>query len=164
MAIMSSWTRRRILLVNQLCKNKRRMALKSNLFSFISMTLIRIRIYGHGVASLCTEIMSLWARSLLRGKSFLIKENNNNSTFSWCFSYGFSADRLICVGFIERPKSSSNKIVTSDYILSRDARYEIDIAGTRFRLTPYLHAPPVFNSVKQKYRPTVISYKSDVLT
>lgn len=48
--------------------------------------------------------------------------------------------------------------------MSKEAKYQIDIAGTRFSITPYLHAPPVINSVSlgQKYRPTVISYKSDV--
>ncbi|KAJ3639735.1 hypothetical protein Zmor_003076 [Zophobas morio] len=77
--------------------------------------------------------------------------------------YGFSADKLICVGFIQRPPSSSNKIITSEYIMSKEAVYQIDVAGTRFSLTPYLHAPPVLSSsTLQKYRPTVISYKSDV--
>ncbi|EFA10911.2 pyruvate dehydrogenase phosphatase regulatory subunit, mitochondrial [Tribolium castaneum] len=78
--------------------------------------------------------------------------------------YGFSADKLICLGFIRRPKSSSVKTITSEYILSKEAKYEIDIAGTRFSIMPYLHAPPVTNTVNlgQKYRPTVIRYKSDV--
>jgi 2-keto-3-deoxy-6-phosphogluconate aldolase len=68
------------------------------------------------------------------------------------------------VGFIERPESSNVKIITTDYILSKEALYQVDVAGTRFTLTPYLHAPPVSHSVtfEQKYRPTVISYKSDV--
>ncbi|RZC36002.1 pyruvate dehydrogenase phosphatase regulatory subunit, mitochondrial-like [Asbolus verrucosus] len=78
--------------------------------------------------------------------------------------YGFSADKLICVGFIHRPQSSNIKIITSDYIMSKDAVYQVDVAGVRFSLTPYLHAPPVISSVTfgQKYRPTVISYKSDI--
>ena len=47
--------------------------------------------------------------------------------------------------------------------MSKEAVYQIDVAGTRFSLTPYLHAPPVLSSsTLQKYRPTVISYKSDV--
>lgn len=75
--------------------------------------------------------------------------------------YGFSADKLICLGFIRRPDS---KIITSDYILSKDAVYEIDIAGQRFTCTPYLHAPVVAitQSQSKKYRPTAISYRSDI--
>lgn len=79
------------------------------------------------------------------------------------FRYGFSAGKLICVGFIEKPKSSDNRIITSDYILSKDAQYQVDIAGHRFSLTPYLRAPPVTSTINfgQKYRPTVINYKID---
>ncbi|CAH0562194.1 unnamed protein product [Brassicogethes aeneus] len=78
--------------------------------------------------------------------------------------YGFSADKLICLGFISRPKSSGKKTITADYILSKDAFYQIDIAGHRFSLTPYLHAPTIPNAVspEKKYKPTLIKYKSDI--
>lgn len=67
---------------------------------------------------------------------------------------------MICLGFIERPQSeSSTKVVTSDYVLSKEAKYQIDIAGYRFKALPYLHAP-VLNSQStrsSRYRPTVVS-------
>lgn len=76
------------------------------------------------------------------------------------FRYGFNADKLICLGYIHRPKSSKNKTVTADYILEKEAKYQIDIAGNRFAATPYLHAPTVGNFTAQdiNYKPTVIKY------
>lgn len=79
----------------------------------------------------------------------------------WFFSsYGFNADKLICLGYIQRPKSSTNKIVTADYILNKEALYQVDIAGNKFTAMPYLHAPTMGNFTGQniKYRPTAIKY------
>ncbi|KAH1023474.1 hypothetical protein HUJ04_012674 [Dendroctonus ponderosae] len=42
--------------------------------------------------------------------------------------YGFSANKLICLGFISKPAKVENRIVTRDYILAKDAVYEVDIA------------------------------------
>ena len=73
-------------------------------------------------------------------------------------------NKLICLGFIWQPKSSPTKIVTHDFITSKDANYEIDIAGNKFSATPYLYTPLITNNVAQyrKYKPTVIKYKSDI--
>lgn len=78
--------------------------------------------------------------------------------------YGFAADKLICLGFIQRPATSEIKTISADYILSKDAVYQIDIAGKRFAAVPHLHAPSTITQVtqSQKYRPTAISYKSDI--
>ncbi|CAG9759384.1 unnamed protein product [Ceutorhynchus assimilis] len=69
--------------------------------------------------------------------------------------YGFAANKLIGLGFITKPKSEKNKIVTKDYILAKNAIYEVDIAGNRFGATPYLHAltVPSFHNDKREYRP-----------
>ncbi|XP_056645731.1 pyruvate dehydrogenase phosphatase regulatory subunit, mitochondrial-like [Diorhabda sublineata] len=74
--------------------------------------------------------------------------------------YGFAANKLICLGYIRQPKSSNTTIVTSEYILAKNAKYEIDIAGHRFRLTPHLRAPIIGTAVNQnsKYRPTAVKY------
>ncbi|XP_066258904.1 pyruvate dehydrogenase phosphatase regulatory subunit, mitochondrial-like isoform X1 [Euwallacea similis] len=78
--------------------------------------------------------------------------------------YGFGANKLICLGFITRPAKVENRIVTRDYILAKDASYEVDIAGHRFSATPYLHAPTSASGhhEKKEYRPTPIKYKSDI--
>lgn len=78
--------------------------------------------------------------------------------------FGFSANKLIGLGFIRKPAKDGDKIVTNDYILSKNAVYEVDIAGHRFSASPYLHAPaiPTINNEKKKYRPTPIKYKSDI--
>lgn len=78
--------------------------------------------------------------------------------------YGFSSNKLICLGFIRKPRKDKDKIVTSSYILAKDAVYEVDIAGHRFGATPYLQAPitPNVYLEKRKYRPTAIKYKSDI--
>jgi len=53
-------------------------------------------------------------------------------------------------------------VITNDYILSQTAKYEIDIAGTKFPVTPKIHTPCV-NITMQKvsdesrYVPKVIS-------
>lgn len=59
---------------------------------------------------------------------------------------------------------SEVKTISSDYILSRDAVYQVDIAGKRFGATPHLHAPATFNQAaqNQKYRPTAVGYKNDI--
>lgn len=74
--------------------------------------------------------------------------------------YGFNADKLICLGYIHKPKTSQNKTVTTDYLLNKEAKYQVDIAGNRFTATPYLHAPILgtFNTQEIKYRPTAIKF------
>ncbi|KAL1492487.1 hypothetical protein ABEB36_010737 [Hypothenemus hampei] len=76
--------------------------------------------------------------------------------------FGFAANKLICLGFITKPPKADNRIVTRDYILSKNASYEVDIAGHRFSATPYLHAPKISGYDKKEYRPTPIKYKSDI--
>jgi pyruvate dehydrogenase phosphatase regulatory subunit len=83
--------------------------------------------------------------------------------------YGFTTDRLVCLGFIKRVEGEGeaavgNEYITNDYILDDAAEYCIDVAGKLFKLTPYLHAPVHAHETKQKskagkYRPTVVSIK-----
>ncbi|CAG9855350.1 unnamed protein product [Phyllotreta striolata] len=74
--------------------------------------------------------------------------------------YGFGANKSICIGFIRRPKGADTQIVTADYLLAKDAKYQIDIAGHRFTASPHLHAPKVGVKVtkSEKYKPTPIKF------
>jgi len=83
--------------------------------------------------------------------------------------YGFTLDKLICVGYIRHPGiaeggSSGCPIVTNEFIMDRNAQYEIDIAGQRFMAKPHIHAPHIphvnMDSTTHRYRPTVVSLKA----
>lgn len=74
--------------------------------------------------------------------------------------------KLVCLGYVSRPftdnRNRNQMVITNDYILSRTAKYEINIAGTKFPVTPIIHTPFV-NTNMQKvldeshYMPKVIS-------
>lgn len=117
---------------------------------------------GHGVESLFIEIMNLWARLRRQGKLSPLNLILLNIKQIYFFRYGFAANKLICLGFIRKAAEVENKIVTRDYILAKDAVYEVDVAGHRFSATPYLHAPTVPYYEKKEYRPTAIKYQSDI--
>lgn len=74
--------------------------------------------------------------------------------------YGFAIDKLIGLGFINRPNNenydNNKNIVTTDYIMDPSAYYEIDIAGQRFPVRPNVHALslPIINN--KKYIPTAV--------
>lgn len=100
---------------------------------------------------------------LLRLQGNRKKYTQTNKQLSLCSRYGFAADKLICLGFIHRPATSEMKTISSDYILSKDAVYQIDIAGKRFGASPHLHAPSTSAQITQdKYKPTAVSYKDDI--
>ena len=79
--------------------------------------------------------------------------------------YGFSCDKLKCLGLISHP---NKEIITNDYIMDRSALYEIDIAGRRFPLTQHIHSKAVTKvdlrvaKPQDHYRPTVLSFKKEV--
>lgn len=78
-------------------------------------------------------------------------------------------EKLVCLGYVCQPftdnRNRNNMVITNDYILSTMAKYEIDVAGTRFSATPKIHTPFV-NITMQKvsdesrYMPKVISQLS----
>lgn len=71
------------------------------------------------------------------------------------------------MGFIQRavPASQPEAFISSEYILDKSAAYQIDIAGRRYPLTPYLHAPAMptqrvaVSGASASYRPTVVKSK-----
>lgn len=82
------------------------------------------------------------------------------------FRYGFTMGKLICLAYIRRPftdnRNRNHMVITNDYILSSTAKYEIDIAGTKFPVTPKIYTP-FMNITMQKvldesqYMPKVIA-------
>jgi hypothetical protein len=85
------------------------------------------------------------------------------------YRYGFTLDKLICVGYIRHPgivkgSSSCLPVVTNEFIMAPDARYEIDIAGQCFLAKPHIRAPYIphvnMDSTSRGYRPTVVSLKA----
>ncbi|XP_033366458.1 pyruvate dehydrogenase phosphatase regulatory subunit, mitochondrial-like isoform X1 [Bombus vosnesenskii] len=80
--------------------------------------------------------------------------------------YGFATEKHICLGFISYPKSGHIQInantVTTDFIMDLKARYEIDIAGTRFSIKPHIRPLPIpalSSKLNKKYIPTpIVSY------
>ncbi|KAK7864281.1 hypothetical protein R5R35_009540 [Gryllus longicercus] len=80
--------------------------------------------------------------------------------------YGFTLEKLICLGFIHHPglskasRPSERLIVTNDFIMDRSATYHIDLAGQRMPVKPHIHVPPFAMSSVDKprrYRPTLVS-------
>ncbi|XP_020283596.1 pyruvate dehydrogenase phosphatase regulatory subunit, mitochondrial-like [Pseudomyrmex gracilis] len=79
--------------------------------------------------------------------------------------YGFNTEKLICLGFISLPGAKRDtNVITTDFIMTPSAYYEIDIAGTRFPAKPHVNPLPIpLNTKLKKYIPTpVVSYQSDV--
>ncbi|VVC25267.1 Hypothetical protein CINCED_3A003153 [Cinara cedri] len=83
--------------------------------------------------------------------------------------YGFTMEKLICLGYVRLPftdnRNRNHTVITNDYILSPTAKYEIDIAGTKFLATPKIHAPFVSITIpkvsdESRYMPKVISHIS----
>lgn len=73
-------------------------------------------------------------------------------------------EKLVCLAYIRRPfsdnRNRNHMTITNDYIMSPTAKYEIDIAGTRFSVTPKIHTPYVTMqkvSDESCYVPKVIS-------
>lgn len=66
---------------------------------------------------------------------------------------------------MRRSDASQRTPLTTDYILSKDANYVIDIAGHKFSAVPHLHAPvlPQKNQ-NSNYKPTLTHYLSDIST
>ncbi|XP_076292715.1 pyruvate dehydrogenase phosphatase regulatory subunit, mitochondrial-like [Lasioglossum baleicum] len=83
--------------------------------------------------------------------------------------YGFATEKHICLGFISLPGSwhaqPNKNIVTTDFIMNPTARYEIDIAGTRFPIKPHIYPLPIpawGTKLNEKYIPTpVIAYDNE---
>jgi len=76
------------------------------------------------------------------------------------FRYAFTLEKVVALGFIvnKDPKTGELLPVTNDYVNSKDALYQIDIAGRRFNVNQSLHPPKlptVSSNVAKNYSPTL---------
>lgn len=72
--------------------------------------------------------------------------------------YGFTSDKIVCLGFINKPESQKDKIITDDYILN-DAVYQIDVAGRLFSATPYTAVPKILEEKEKELRAAKANYR-----
>ena len=58
-------------------------------------------------------------------------------------AYGFTLDRHVCLGYVRDIDESTGeeRYVNNEFVLARDAKYEIDIAGERFPLKANIYPP-----------------------
>ncbi|XP_067120336.1 pyruvate dehydrogenase phosphatase regulatory subunit, mitochondrial-like [Centruroides vittatus] len=58
--------------------------------------------------------------------------------------YGFTLNKVVCLGFVDNFNRMSHKyeVVTNDYI-TKDAKFEVSIAGKRYVAKPSLHSPKI---------------------
>ncbi|XP_023222098.1 pyruvate dehydrogenase phosphatase regulatory subunit, mitochondrial-like [Centruroides sculpturatus] len=58
--------------------------------------------------------------------------------------YGFTLNRVVCLGFVDNFNRMSHKyeVVTNDYI-TKDAKFEVSVAGKRYVAKPSLHPPKI---------------------
>lgn len=79
------------------------------------------------------------------------------------YRYGFTTNKLICLGYLQKYKPNTPAILNDKFILDKEAKYEIDIAGKRFTARAHLHAPLFPNQnlgSYSRYRPTVAISKT----
>lgn len=62
--------------------------------------------------------------------------------------YGFTLDKMVCLGFVRNPSQDGTSTVpiTADFINAKGTKYEVDIAGTRVVARPHLHPPLLYSS------------------
>ncbi|XP_055609553.1 pyruvate dehydrogenase phosphatase regulatory subunit, mitochondrial-like isoform X2 [Uranotaenia lowii] len=79
--------------------------------------------------------------------------------------YGFASERLVCLGYISRPSGDESNVISTEFIMDKNAIYNIDLAGRLFRLTQHIHPKAALAKViaerelAKTYRPTVLKFK-----
>lgn len=80
-----------------------------------------------------------------------------------CHSYGFTIEKLICMGFIRCAIAATDRyedIVSLDYITDPEAIYHVDIAGRRVKVKVHTTAPQATHNSEdnpRQYRPKVVT-------
>ncbi|XP_060599081.1 pyruvate dehydrogenase phosphatase regulatory subunit, mitochondrial-like isoform X1 [Ruditapes philippinarum] len=72
-------------------------------------------------------------------------------------AYGFTLDRFVCLGYINHLDDNGKPVITKrihDYIKDPTARYEIDVAGTRYPVQVGIYTPK--KAYKASDKPTFI--------
>lgn len=77
--------------------------------------------------------------------------------------FGFTSNKIVCLGFIRKPANQKDDIITEDYIMEEGSLYHIDIAGRLFSATPYLAVPPALEQREKELRAASTSYKPSAI-
>lgn len=76
--------------------------------------------------------------------------------------YGFTSNKLVCLGFIHKPDKQKNENITVDYIMDESSLYHVEIAGRLFSATPYISVPP-FLEQREKERAASANYRPSAI-
>lgn len=71
--------------------------------------------------------------------------------------YGFTSGKIVCLGFISKPESQKDEVITNDFILN--GSYQIDVAGRLFSATPYTAVPKILEEKEKELRAAKGSYR-----
>jgi pyruvate dehydrogenase phosphatase regulatory subunit len=73
--------------------------------------------------------------------------------------FGFTSNKIVCLGYIKKPESEKNENVTLEYITDEPALYHIEIAGRLFSATPYTSVPSFLEQREKEQRAASSSYR-----
>lgn len=65
-------------------------------------------------------------------------------------NFGFTCQKMVCLGFIHMPKNRRNENITMDFINDPTAVYEIDIANNKFKASSIFTYPSELSFLKQQ--------------
>ncbi|KAK3757648.1 hypothetical protein RRG08_000161 [Elysia crispata] len=75
-----------------------------------------------------------------------IYRNGNFVGFSTTCGYGFTLEKMVCLGFVGE-RDANGKLVMqkniNDWVMDKGAKYEVDIAGVRFPARPGIYSPKI---------------------
>ena len=86
-----------------------------------------------------------------------IYRNNKFVGLTTSSAYGFTLGDFVCLGFIHHKDEDGKPIISkkiNDYILDRNALYEIDVAGKRYSTRVGIYTPKM--AYKSSDKPTFI--------
>jgi len=131
--------------------------------------MMRKMMFGFGVVNRYTEMAFTSVPLLLEGNDlklmafqfiFVTVKWHKNLFDLPSSRYGFTLERMVALGFIVNKdiKTGQNLPVTNEYVMSKDALYQIDVAGRRFTVRQSLHPPRLPSSQlaqSREYCPTL---------
>ncbi|KAG8198498.1 hypothetical protein JTE90_017364 [Oedothorax gibbosus] len=124
-----------------------KLALQQQLEQGLKRRLVHFQIENHNPD---TDVWAWGREPIYRNGRFVGKTTSSG--------YGFTLERVICLGFIHDydEKTGEPKIVSTEF-LSGDANFEIEIAGKRYPAKASLHPPQIpivtMNGTSTRYMP-----------
>lgn len=73
--------------------------------------------------------------------------------------YGFTSNKIVCLGFIKMPQQQKNQNITEEFIMDKNCVYHVEIAGRLFAATPYLNVPPFVEQREIEQRAASANYR-----